>query len=73
MPGSQNSERFLMALYYAYGRADSSHGLTEAAKVDPIPFAEHYMDLFADFTNGEASYMPSVQAAWDVYRRSLVS
>lgn len=65
---SQTNERFIMALYYAYGRNDSIQ-----SQLDPIKFAEHYLGLFADFTNGEASHMPSVQDAWDRFRRSLAS
>ena len=67
-PHSQTSERYLMALYYAYGRNDSIQ-----SQLDPIKFAEHYMSLFTDFTNGEASHMPSVQDAWDHYRRMVAA
>jgi len=67
-PHTQTGERFLMALYYAYGRNDSIR-----STLDPIAFAEHYMGLFADFTNGEASHMPSVQDSWDHFRRMVAS
>jgi hypothetical protein len=69
-PHTQTGERYIMALYYGYGRQDACR---THSTVDPIVFAEHYLSLFADFTNGESSYMPSVQDAWDRFRRSQAS
>lgn len=64
-------QRQVMALYYAYGRADAH--AAPLVRVDPIAFSEHYMSLWEDFSNGQCSHMPSVQDAWDRFRRSLAS
>jgi len=69
-PHTQTGERYIMALYYAYGRADAARSINV---VDPIVFAEHYLSMFADFTSGQCSYMPSVQDAWDRFRRAQVA
>jgi hypothetical protein len=71
-------QRQVMALYYAYGRLDHHNSLPPENRVlvrlpDPIKFGEWYLAQWADFTNGECSFMPSVQDAWDIYRRSLAS
>lgn len=66
---SATTERFVMALYYAYGRSDA----TRHWVVDPISFAEFYAAQYAEFLTGSISYMPSVQSAFDVYRRSVAS
>lgn len=71
------TSRYVMALYYAYGRADaSSPSITTGGRrtlVDPIAFAEFYMARWEEFTTGQSSHMPSVQDSWDTYRRSLAS
>ena len=67
----QYSQRYIMALYYAYGRADAPLAYEGPQRVDPIKFAEFYMAQWDEFQRGESSYMRSVQDAWDVYRRSL--
>lgn len=60
------NERFIMALYYAYGRNDAIQSV-----VEPLKFAEHYAALYDDFQRGESSYMPSVQDTFSTYRGSL--
>jgi hypothetical protein len=54
-------QRFLMALYYAYGRSDAG------AKVDPMAFAKHYARMFEDLQAGVAGHCPSVQDAFGYY------
>lgn len=69
MPSTQpNRDRYLMALYYGYGRKDAAIGEPKAP--DPINFAEFYAAQWDEFQRGAASSMPSVQDAWDLYRRS---
>jgi hypothetical protein len=65
--GSVN-DRQLMALYYGYGRKDASIG--EPVAPDPLRFSEFYRSQAEEFFHGTSSYLPSVQEAWDVYRRS---
>lgn len=65
-----SEKRYLMALYYAYGRADAARQTGAANIPEPMPFAEHYAAMYDEFMNGTVSSMPSVQDAWDVYRRS---
>jgi hypothetical protein len=64
------NERYIMALYYAYGRADERR---DWERPEPIQFAEHYAALHDDMASGRSSHCPSVQDAWDRYRRSLAS
>jgi hypothetical protein len=60
-------DRYLMALYYAYGRKDAG-GV--GCYIDPVAFAEFYAAQWQQFGSGQMSFMPSVQACWDQYRRS---
>jgi len=64
---SSSAERYLMALYYAYGRKDAG-GV--GCYIDPVAFAEFYAAQWQQFGSGQMSFMPSVQACWDQYRRS---
>jgi hypothetical protein len=61
-----DNTRQIMALYYAYGRKD------EGSTVDPLDFSEHYLAIYKKFTNGEVSFMPSVQDAFG-YFESMVT
>src|SRR5690349_11383495 len=63
-------DRYIMALYYGYGRQDAANWEQE---LDPIRFAEHYAALWADVESGRSSFCPSVQDAWEQFRRSLAS
>jgi hypothetical protein len=68
-PGnSTHNDRLIMALYYAHGRNDAPDGATV---VGALPFAEWYAAQWDEFQRGECSFMPSVQDAWDTYRRSV--
>jgi len=62
------AQRFLMGLYYAHGRNDAA--LYQAERVDAIAFAERYAAQWDEFQRGACSFMPSVQDAFDIYRRS---
>ena len=68
---SDAAQRQIMALYYAYGRSDGAAPTN--TRVDPIDFSEFYLGLFQEFTSGQCSHMPSVQDAWDLFRRSVAS
>lgn len=73
MPGGDrlHTDRYVMALYYAYGRRDATcrGATTIPATPEAIPFAEFYTSLWDEFQRGQSSHMPSVQDAWDQYRR----
>jgi len=68
-----NRDRYIMALYYAYGRSDAQQQAGERVSVGAIPFAEWYAARYDEMLNGSASFCPSVQDGWDTYRRSLAS
>jgi hypothetical protein len=68
-----HNDRYIMALYYAHGRADAQAKAGERQSVGPTLFAEFYAAQWAQYIAGEQSFMPSVQDAWDLYRRSLHS
>jgi hypothetical protein len=59
--------RYVMALYYAYGRNDSVAGTIGEVYVPPIEFAEHYQELYAALEAGTSSFCPSVQDAWTAF------
>ena len=78
MTSNNEERRYVMALYYAHGRKDEQaaterlvHATITPVGPDPIRFAEFYANQWADYEDGRASYMPSVQDSWDLYRRSL--
>lgn len=63
--------RYLMALYYGYGRQDQLIAHGNDWSVEPINFAEFYAAQWADYASGRSSSMHAVQDAWEIYRRSL--
>lgn len=72
------AQRFIMALYYAHGRADHHRWIPDENRPlvylpDPIAFAEWYAAQWDEFQRGACSHCPSVQDAYDTYRRSLAS
>lgn len=70
VPNTHN-DRTIMALYYAFGRADADRAAGDRVRVEAISFAEFYSAQWDEFQRGECSFMPSVQDAWDTYRQSL--
>jgi hypothetical protein len=70
---NQGGDRYVMALYYAYGRADADNKAIGHIQVKPLAFAEFYDAQWADYLRGQCSHMPSVQDAWDQFRRMVKS
>ena len=69
-----HNDRFMMGLYYAYGRHDAAAAARKGwPPFEPIAFAEHYAALWRDCETGRSSFCPSVQDAWDGYRRAKAS
>jgi len=66
-----NQDRFLMALYYAYGRNDADIQAGRDWPFEPIAFAEFHDAQWKALERGDASYCPSVQDSYEIYRRSL--